>query len=160
MSFSLFFSALSFSLSLFSRLRRDENGVAAIEFGIVASVLILLMVMATDLGLVMQHRSQLEGAVRAGLQKALDSSSSLTSIQDYTLSATDLPSSPAATATATNTCGCPDGTVVSCSTGTCGAVPVRKYVELTLAQDHQWLFGFPGLPNPTNLSITHSIRVE
>ena len=147
-------------LRLFTRLHRNEDGVAAIEFGIVASVLILLMVMATDLGLVMQHRSQLEGAVRAGLQKALDSSASLTTIQDYTLNAADLPASPAAAATATNTCGCPDGTTVDCDSGTCGAVPMRKYVQLELAQDHQWLFGFPGLPNPTTLTITHSIRVE
>ena len=43
-------------LRLFTRLRRNEDGVAAIEFGIVASVLILLMVMATDLGLVIPCR--------------------------------------------------------------------------------------------------------
>ena len=143
-----------------ARLVGDDEGVAAIEFGVVASVLIILMVMATDLGLAMQHRSQMEGAVRAGLQKALDSTATLTVVEDYTLSSTDLPTDPEAEATAEQQCGCPDGTEVDCSTGTCGASPMRKYVELTLAQDHSWLFGFPGLPNPTTLTVTHTIRVE
>lgn len=145
---------------LLARLAGDEEGVAAIEFGVVASVLIVLMVMATDLGLAMQHRSQMEGAVRAGLQKALDSTATLVEVQDYTLNSSDLPASPAAEATAEQQCGCPDGTEVDCSSGTCGASPMRKYVELTLAQDHHWLFGFPGLPNPTTLTVTHTLRVE
>jgi Flp pilus assembly protein TadG len=144
----------------FARLVGDDEGVAAIEFGVVASVLIVLMVMATDLGLVMQHRSQLEGAVRAGLQKALDSSATLAEVEEYTLSSSDLAASPAPDASATRQCGCPDGTTVDCTTGTCGASPMRQYVQLTLAQDHQWLFGFPGLPNPTTLTITHTLRVE
>ena len=149
------------SLSRFlARLVGDDEGVAAIEFGVVASVLIVLMVMATDLGLVMQHRSQMEGAVRAGLQKALDSAATLTAVEDYTLSSSDLPADPEAEATAEQQCGCPDGTEVDCTTGNCGASPVRKYVELTLEQDHRWLFGFPGLPNPTTLTVTHTLRVE
>ena len=65
-----------------ARLVGDDDGVAAIEFGVVASVLIILMVMATDLGLAMQHRSQMEGAVRAGLQKALDSAATLADVED------------------------------------------------------------------------------
>ncbi|MGH7947714.1 MAG: TadE/TadG family type IV pilus assembly protein [Candidatus Binataceae bacterium] len=134
--------------------------MAAIEFGVVGSVLILLMVMATDLGLVMQHRSQMEGAVRAGLQKALDQSATLAAVEDYTLNSSDLPTSPAADATAEKQCGCPDGTEVSCTTGNCGAVAMREYVALTLEQDHNWLLGFPGLPNPTTLSITRTLRVK
>jgi Flp pilus assembly protein TadG len=55
---------------IIARLFRDQKGVAAIEFGLVSSVLIILMVMATDLGLAMQHRSQMESAVRALLRPA------------------------------------------------------------------------------------------
>src|SRR5262245_24580040 len=105
--------------SLIARLARDQKGVAAIEFGVVSSVLILLMVMATDLGLAMQHRSQLEAAVRAGLQKALDDSATLDDVEAAALASSDLPSSPAPTASAELQCLCPDGTEVSCTTGTC-----------------------------------------
>ncbi len=145
---------------LIRRLARDESGVAAIEFGIVATIIILMMVMATDLGLAMRHRSQMESAVRAGLQKALDDSASLTDVEDTALAATDLPVSPAATASAERQCYCPDGTDVDCATGSCGAVKKQEYVDQTLTQDHSWLYGVPGLPNPTSLTISHSLRVE
>jgi Flp pilus assembly protein TadG len=143
----------------FARLAGDERGAAAIEFGVIGSVLFVMVVMGTDLGLAMRHKSQMEGAVRAGLQRALDASSELTDVQDAALAASDLPASPPATATAERQCKCADGTVVDCDTGTC-ATEKREYVELELVQDHQWLFGIPGLPNPTSFTITHSMRVN
>lgn len=146
--------------ALIRRLARDESGVAAIEFGVVATVIILMMVMATDLGLAMQHRSQMEGAVRAGLQKALDDSASLDDVESMALTSSDLQDDPEPTASAELQCRCPDGTEIDCASGSCGAVKKQEYVELTLSQDHHWLFGFPGLPNPTNISISHSMRVD
>lgn len=144
----------------FARLGSDERGAAAIEFGAIGSVLFLMVVMGTDLGLAMRHKSQMEGAVRAGLQRALNASSELTDVQDAALAASDLPTSPPATATAERQCKCADGAVVDCDTGTCGALEKREYVELELVQDHNWLFGIPGLPNPTSFTITHSMRVN
>lgn len=146
--------------ALIGKLARDQRGVAAIEFGVVSSVLILLMVMATDLGLAMQHRSQLEAAVRAGLQKALDNSASLDDVENAALASSDLPSSPAPTATAEQQCLCPDGSEVSCTTGTCNNQHRQDYVVLTMEQDHQWLLGFPGVSNPSPISMTHSVRVD
>lgn len=143
-----------------AKLIRDQQGVAAIEFGVISSVLIVLMVMATDLGLAMQHRSQMEAAVRAGLQKALDNSATLSDVENAALASADLPSSPAAEPTASRQCSCPDGTAVSCTTGTCSPNHRQDFVELTLEQQHHWLLGFPGLSNPITLSITHSIRVK
>lgn len=145
---------------MIASLIRDQRGVAAVEFGVIASVLIILMVMATDLGLAMQHRSQMEAAVRAGLQKALDDSASLSDVEDAALASADLPSSPAAEPTASRQCSCPDGTEVSCTTGTCSPNHRQDFVELTLEQEHRWLLGFPGVSNPITLSITHSIRVD
>jgi Flp pilus assembly protein TadG len=145
---------------MIARLIRDQRGVAAIEFGVISSVLIILMVMATDLGLAMQHRSQMEAAVRAGLQKALDNSATTQDVEDAALASADLPSNPAADPTAVRQCLCPDGTEVSCTTGTCSPNHRQDFVELTLAQEHHWLLGFPGVSNPTTFSITHSIRVD
>ncbi len=144
----------------FTRLAGDERGAAAIEFGAIGSVLFLMVVMGTDLGLAMRHKSQMEGAVRAGLQRALDGTSALEDVQTAALAASDLPASPPAAATAERQCKCADDTVVDCDTGTCGTLEKREYVELELVQDHQWLFGIPGLPNPTPFTITHSMRVN
>jgi Flp pilus assembly protein TadG len=142
------------------RLARNERGVAAIEFGFVSSVLIVLMVMATDLGLAMQHRSQMEAAVRAGLQKALDDAATLDDVENAALASSDLPSSPAPSASAERQCFCPGGSEVSCTTGTCNNQPRQDYIVLTMEQDHQWLLGFPGISNPSPISMTHSLRVE
>src|SRR5688572_2978798 len=140
----------------FAKLAGDERGTAAIEFGAIGSVLFLMVVMGTDLGLAMRHKSQMEGAVRAGLQRALDASSALEDVQAAALAASDLPASPPATATAERQCKCADGAVVDCGdTGICATPDKREYVELELVQDHSWLFGIPGLPNPTSFTITH-----
>ena len=57
--------------SLAKRLAGNEDGVVAIEFGVVASFLILMVIGTTDLGFAARHRSQMEGAVRAGIQEAM-----------------------------------------------------------------------------------------
>jgi Flp pilus assembly pilin Flp len=148
--------------TLFRKLARDERGVAAIEFGVVATMLTFMLVGGTDLGLAARHRSQMEGAVRSGLQKALDANASLTEVQDAALAAADLPQTPAPTATAVYECHCPDGSDISCaSNSSCGSGVIKqKFVALTLEQEHRWLLGIPWLPNPSNLSITHSLRVD
>lgn len=142
------------------RLARDESGAAAIEFGAIATLLFFMMVMGADLGLAMRHKSQMEGAVRAGLQRALDSSSELTDVEDAAMAAADLPSSPAAEATAERQCFCADGTEIDCDTGTCNSQEKLEYVELELVQNHDWLFGIPGVENPTTFTVTRSLRVD
>lgn len=143
------------------RLARNDRGVVAIEFGIISSVLIIMLVMAVDLGMAMRHRSQMEGAVRAGLQEALNSSATLADVQNAVLTATDLPNESTPTATAERQCFCAGSAdVINCGTGSCGSADKQQYVEITLVQVHTWLLGFPGLENPLTLSIKRSIRVE
>jgi Flp pilus assembly protein TadG len=144
------------------RLIREDGGVAAIEFGFIAMILVVLLVGGTDLGLAMRHRSQLESAVRAGLQEALNEEAvALEDVEAAALAASGLPSSPAATASASRSCRCPDGTDVDCDTSNaCGAVAREQFVTLTLTQDHRWLLGVPWLDNPMTLSMTRTLQVE
>ena len=58
--------------SLARRLAGNEDGLVAIEFGAVASFLIVMLIGATDLGFAARHRSQMEGAVRAGIQEEMN----------------------------------------------------------------------------------------
>jgi Flp pilus assembly protein TadG len=144
------------------RLIRDDGGVAAIEFSVIGIVLVLLLVGGTDLGLAMRHRSQMESAVRAGLQKAVsDEDVTMGEVEDAALAASDLPSTPAATASASLSCRCPDGTAVDCSTSNaCGADPREQFVTLTLTQEHKWLLGVPWLDDPTTISMTRTLQVQ
>jgi Flp pilus assembly protein TadG len=147
---------LIFALERFSRrLLANEDGVVAIEFAAVASFLILMVVGATDLGLAAQHRSQMEAAVRAGIQEALKGGTEEAVVSAVTAS-TDLPSSPAATVTATKICYDDQGATVD----DCDAANVDSvYMEIVLQQNHQWLLGIPGFSSPSTLKLTNSVRI-
>ena len=139
--------------SLVKRLAGNEDGVVAIEFGVVASFLILMVIGATDLGFAARHRSQMEGAVRAGLQQAMKGGTE-EAIEIAVTASTDLPASPAATISVTKVCYDSDGEAADCE-----AANVTIYMEIVLEQEHKWVLGMPGFSNPSTLKVTNSVRV-
>ncbi len=138
---------------LMQRLLTNEEGVVAIEFGVVASFLVLMLIGATDLGFAARHRSQMEGAVRAGIQEALKGGTE-EAVEAAVSASTDLPPSPAPTVTASKLCYDEGGDEADCD-----AANVTIYMEILLQQDHKWLLGLPGFSNPTTLKIENSVRV-
>lgn len=137
------------------RLLANEDGIVAIEFGAVASFLILMVVGATDLGLAAQHRSQMEGAVRAGIQEALKGGTA-EAVEAAVTASTDLPTSPPAIVSATKICYDDQGAAVD----DCDAPNVDSvYMQIILQQDHDWLLGLPGFSDPSNLKLTNSVRI-
>jgi Flp pilus assembly protein TadG len=139
--------------SLAKRLAGNEDGVVAIEFGVVASFLILMLIGATDLGFAARHRSQMEGAVRAGIQEAMKGGTE-EAIEAAVAASTDLPASPAAVISATKVCYDSDGEDADCE-----AANVAVYMEIVLQQEHKWILGMPGFSNPATLKVTNSVRV-
>lgn len=137
------------------RLLANEDGLVAIEFGAVASFLIVMLIGATDLGLAAQHRSQMEGAVRAGIQEALKGGTA-EAVEAAVIASTDLPSNPAASVSAARVCYDGAGAeVADCDSGSVESI----YMEITLQQDHKWLLGLPGFSNPSTLKLINSVRV-
>jgi Flp pilus assembly protein TadG len=146
--------SVSHILRLAKRLVSSEEGVVAIEFGIVASILILLTVGATDLGFAMRHRGQLESAVRAGVQKAI-AGGTVDAVKSAVLASTNLPSSPAPTVDAAKKCYDEAGDDVDCES----AAAVSMYMEITLTQDHNWILNMAGFGNSISLSLTRTVRI-
>jgi Flp pilus assembly protein TadG len=142
-------------LRLAERLFSSEEGVVAIEFGIVASMLILMTVGATDLGLAAHHRGQMESAVRAGVQKAMEGGT-VDAVKNAVLDSADLPSTPAPTATAAKKCYDDAGDEQNCG----NAAAKSTYMEITLTQDHKWILGMPGFSNPASLTLTRTVRIQ
>src|SRR6185295_10334750 len=120
------------------RLGANEDGVVAIEFGFVASFLILMLIGATDLGFAARHRSQMEGAVRAGIQEAMKGGTE-EAIEAAVAASTDLPASPTAAISVTKLCYDGDGEAADCE-----ASNVTAYMEIILEQQHTWILGMPG----------------
>ena len=139
--------------SLARRLAGNEDGLVAIEFGAVASFLIVMLIGATDLGFAARHRSQMEGAVRAGIQEAMKGGTE-EAVEAAVTASTDLPSSPAPTISATKVCYDSNG-----DTADCEAANVVIYMEIILEQEHKWILGMPGFSNPSILKVTNSVRV-
>jgi Flp pilus assembly protein TadG len=140
--------------SLLKRLAGNEDGVVAIEFGVIASFLILMMIGATDLGFAARHRSQMEGAVRAGIQEAMKGGSE-EAVETAVMASTDLPSSPAPTISATKVCYDNAGDTMDCEAANVASI----YMEIVLEQEHKWILGMPGFSDPSTLTVTNSVRV-
>ena len=97
----------------------------------------------------------MEGAVRAGIQEALKGGTE-DAVEAAVTASTDLPSSPPATVSAAKICYDDQGDTVD----DCDATNVDSvYMEIILQQDHQWLLGMPGFPNPSTLKLTNSVRI-
>ncbi len=139
--------------SLAKHLAGNDDGVVAIEFGVVASFLILMLIGATDLGFAARHRSQMEGAVRAGIQEAMKGGTE-EAVEAAVTASTDLPSSPAPVISATEVCYDENGDSADCE-----AANVTIYMEIILEQKHEWILGMPGFSNPSTLKVTNSVRV-
>ena len=91
----------------------------------------IMMIGATDLGLAARHRSQMESAVRAGIQEALKGGTE-EAVESAVTASTDLPVDPAATVTATRVCYDDSGEkIADCVSGSAARRRrVRQPIEL------------------------------
>ena len=93
----------------------DRRGVAAVEFAVIAPVLMLLTAGVIDFSLYIGTRIELEQALRAGAQYALKDYTDATTIIAAVTGATDLSPVTVTYDPATNSyCECPDGTANAC----------------------------------------------
>jgi Flp pilus assembly protein TadG len=124
---------------------RSQAGVAAIEFAVIAPVLILLVGAAMDLGAAIENAVRLENAARTAAQYATRSASDLTGAQSAAL-ATLAGWSNATVSVGPLVCQCPPagaatgGAVVDCSTYLC-ATGMQIYITATAT--HPFTSVFP-----------------
>ncbi|TCS64019.1 TadE/TadG family type IV pilus assembly protein [Varunaivibrio sulfuroxidans] len=132
----------------------DTAGVSAIEFALIAPVLMILMLGMFDYAVLIFHKMELVGAVRSGAQYALIDSSATTAIAQTVINSTNLPANTLSV-TVTNFCECPDGSSLVCG-GTCAAGNVHYYTRVAGSYDYTPIF----LPGPITLSDTTTIRTQ
>ena len=129
-----------------SRLLRDRRGSAALEFGLVATMVLALLLFAFDVGLSMLQYAQLNVAVRAGGQYAMTFPTDEGGIHAAVTAA--LPSTLQAAVTTTVGCEClADGASGSSICGgfsgscsSCGAGTTQRFVHVaTNVTTSTWL---------------------
>src|ERR1700733_2616996 len=92
------------SLAFGRRLRRDKSGAAAIEFGLMASMLVTLLIPTFDLGMGAYTKMRVQNAAEAGAQYAQGNAYSSSAITTAAQSATSLGTN--VTVTTANVCYC------------------------------------------------------
>ncbi len=150
---------------LLQRFVCSERGIAAVEFGLIVPVLMLLMLGAFDFAQGFQEKQRLASAAHAGAQYAAQN-------WDFV----DIPiaeieqrvrDNAADTTNALDVatryyCTCLDGGPEVACTSSCGEPPrlSRRLVEVDVQYDLDLLFGFPGIQDPFPLQATTVMRVR
>jgi Flp pilus assembly protein TadG len=140
--------AKAMMLSLFRRVMANGQGVAAVEFALAAPILVLALISLGDLGLAGAERMRLIDAARAGAQYATahptDSAGTTKAVNNATsgLGGTNL------SVTLTQSCGCSDGSTITCGSG-CASGPEWSYVTVAVSETYPLLINLP-LPGVTN----------
>lgn len=121
--------------------RQSEAGVSAVEFALLAPVLVFALVAAVDMGLAEYERMTIDHALRAGAQSAMVDQGQAqvlavvqnTAAKNFVISTQNTPSTDTLLVSVSQFCACPDstGTAVSCSTACTGSLPTFVYYSLS-----------------------------
>jgi len=141
---------------LSSAFRRNDAGASAVEFALIAPVMLVMLMGLLDYAVAVFHRTELESAARAGAQYALVDGFDATTITTAVEASTNLDTN-FLTVTVTESCECPEDSppTVSCS-DTCGVGSMTRYANIDLSYTHTWFF----LPGTTTLTGESIIRTE
>lgn len=132
----------------------DDRGNMAVEFALVAPIMMALIIGVADFGIAAREKATLQAAARAGLQAVLvdaDDTDGAEAIAETM--------APQATVAVSESCKCADGTTVACD-GTCAVGSVRRWVSVTASRDLTLLFPWPGIDDPLPVEGVAMARVQ
>jgi Flp pilus assembly protein TadG len=146
-----------------SKLLFDENGTAAIEFGLVGTFLGLLLLGLVDFGMGYWEQMQVGNAARAGGEYAILNGWNQSGITAAVTSATGLGSITATPAPA-RIYGCASasaGITTATSGSNCtGGGTTGTYVTVNARASYSTAFTYPGIANPLTLTASTTVRIQ
>jgi Flp pilus assembly protein TadG len=148
------------------RIAAAKGGNAAVEFGLIAPVLLGLLVPVADYGVYIYDDMQLHLAAQAGMEYAAHFGYDPTGITNATINAATPLDLTANDVTVTQFCGCPDANynvvvTPNCSGNTvprphCNNDPAQPivgvYVNVTATYQYHTLVNYPGTPPSQTIS--------
>lgn len=142
-------------------LLRDDDGVAAIEFGIISAALLILFLCSVDFSLAFYSNMQVQTSAQSGAEYAATHTFDATKISTAVTSATST-SGITASPAPSQFCGCPSGSGVT--TATCGAhcadgSSVGNYVTVSAARTYSTIVRYPGFPASYSQATSTTVRV-
>jgi Flp pilus assembly protein TadG len=140
----------------------DVRGTAAIEFAVVAPVLLILVFGAAEIGYSAYQAMQVQDAVEAGALYVSKHGWNSLGITAAVVNATGVTGLTASSGP-TQFCGCPGTTGVvaaSCAATCSGGDTPGQYVQINAALTRQSLIPNSGLPLPTAFSAQSIVRLR
>lgn len=139
----------------------DDSGIAAVEFALIAPVLILLVVITYDIGMVVNDRMAMEDAALTSARYVYQGGD-IALVEDEVTPILDLSDPASYTVTAEYQCECDAGATVDCDTGCSGVGSgyMRRFVNVETSMDHEFLFPYPGMPDQLTIEGGARLQVE
>jgi Flp pilus assembly protein TadG len=146
------------------RLWSDRRGIAAVEFGLIAALLLVLGLAGIDGGLALWTQTAVDRAAQAGADYAdIQGSSDTSGISSAAAGATSLTVTP----NVSTYCGCASATglvVQACSTTCSGGATIGTYVSVTVSKNFtpilSWLWTSHLTNGVVNLTSTVVTRTQ
>lgn len=136
---------------------RCERGSLAVEFAIAAPLLTLLLLGMAEMGLAVNERMRLAGAVRAGVQAATLHPEDSAAVKIAVAKSAPQLVAERLTVSLSRACGCADGSAIACG-GTCAVGDEQRFVTVTIAETYPLQFRYPGLGTSLELGAEATLR--
>ena len=142
-------------------LRGKLRAQAAVELALLATVLCLLLIVASDLARVFYMGLEVNGAARAGVEYGVQNSSTAADIAGMQNAAkNDASDLSGLTATASKYCACPNGSIVTCPAGAPPCSDMRVYVKVITSATFAPLVTYPGIPSSVTVNGSAIMRQQ
>ena len=148
-------------VTFFRKRRRREAGSAAIEFGLLAPFLVLLVVGTVEIGSSVYQAMQAQNAAEAGAVYASKYGFDTAGIANSVINATGA-ASIAANPAPTSFCGCPTAAGISemdCSSACAEGGAPGQYLRINAQITHAPLVSLSGLVTPVTISGQAIVRI-
>ena len=140
------------------RMRRATSGAMSVELALGVTALLVLAVGSYDFGRFAMAKSALSSAARAGAIYGIQDLSTAGDTGGIEQAARLDSGNETLSVISRQVCSCASGGEVPCG-GVCSdGLPAPVYVEVTVQDTLDFLFSYPGLPDPINLSTTSQLR--
>lgn len=145
----------------FNRAARNTSGAAAIEFGVVVPLLVLMVTATIDIGFGVYRKIQLEGAAQAGAEWAIRNGFDANGISNAVTSATK--ASITASPSPVQFCGCATGSSVNpvaCGTPCSGGALAGTYATVSAQLTYNTTLNYSVVPSTYNFGAQSTVRLQ
>ena len=140
----------------------DTSGVAAVEFGIIVPILVLMVVATVDLGKGFYFKMQVEDAAQAGAAWAVKNGFNANAISNAVTSAVSAPAISVSPAPV-QFCGCASGSSIStvtCGTTCSGGALAGTYTTVSAQMTYNTILPYGFFPSTYNFSLQSTVRLQ